>query len=129
NNDNANIGTVAGRSTQYPNVVGDPNAIAQRSPQLWFNTAAFAQPPLYTFGNAGRNILRTDSLMNLDAGVFNRWQFLDTRTAELRAELFNAANHPGFGYPGVTLGTTQFGKVSNTWNSGRQIQLAFKIHF
>src|SRR5207249_755076 len=32
-NDNANIGTVSGRSTQYPNLVGDPNAIAQRTPQ------------------------------------------------------------------------------------------------
>ena len=64
--DVANIGTVSGRSTQYPNIVGDPNAIAKRSPQLWFNSAAFAQPAQYTFGNSGRNILRTDSLNNLD---------------------------------------------------------------
>lgn len=127
--DIANIGTVSGRSTEYPNIVGDPNAVGQRSPQQWFNTAAFAQPAQYTFGNAGRNILRTDSLSNLDFSVYKRWPFLESRHLELRAEFFNLMNHPSFGYPGVTLGTAQFGKISNTRNSGRQIQLAFKVHF
>jgi hypothetical protein len=127
--DVANIGTVSGRSTQYPNIVGDPNAIANRTPQLWFNTAAFAQPPLYTFGNSGRNILRTDSLNNLDFSVYKRWPFLEGRHVELRGEFFNLVNHPSFGYPGVSLGTAQFGKISNTRNSGRQIQLALKVHF
>ena len=127
--DIANIGTVSGRVTEYPNIVGDPNAIAQRSPQQWFNTAAFAQPAQYTFGNSGRNILRTDSLNNLDFSVYKRWPFLESRHLELRAEFFSLMNHPSFGYPGVTLGTAQFGKISNTRNSGRQIQLAFKVHF
>ena len=127
--DIANIGTVSGRVTEYPNIVGDPNAIAQRSPQQWFNTAAFAQPAQYTFGNSGRNILRTDSLNNLDFSVYKRWPFLESRHLELRGEFFNLMNHPSFGYPGVTLGTAQFGKISNTRNSGRQIQLAFKVHF
>ncbi len=128
-NDNANIGTVAGRLTQYPNLVGDPNAIDHRTPQMWFNTAAFAQPPLYTFGNAGRNILRTDSLTNLDAAVFKRLPWGEKRSVELRGEAFNAMNHPSFGYPGVTLGASQFGKISNTRNAGRQIQVALKLHF
>jgi hypothetical protein len=127
--DVANIGTVSGRSTEYPNIVGDPNAIANRSPQLWFNTAAFAQPAQYTFGNSGRNILRTDSLNNLDFSVYKRWRFLEVRHVELRGEFFNLMNHPSFGYPGVSLGTAQFGKISNTRNSGRQIQLAVKVRF
>jgi Carboxypeptidase regulatory-like domain/TonB dependent receptor len=127
--DVANIGTVSGRVTQYPNIVGDPNAVSQRSPQQWFNTAAFAQPPQYTFGNAGRNILRTDTLNNIDFSVYKRWPFRETRHIELRGEFFNLMNHPSFGYPGVSLGTAQFGKISNTRNSGRQIQLAFKVHF
>lgn len=127
--DTANIGTVSGRYTQYPNLVGDPNAIASRTPQQWFNTAAFAVPAQYTFGNAGRNILRTDSLNNVDFSVFKRWPFLETRHVEVRGEFFNLLNHPSFGYPGVMLGTAQFGKISNTRNGGRQIQVALKIHF
>jgi hypothetical protein len=127
--DNENVGTVPGRSAQYPNLVGDPNDIAERTPFRWFNTAAFAAPPPFTRGNAGRNIMRTDSLQNLDAAVHKRWPFHESRYVELRGEFFNTFNHPSFGYPGTVLGTTQFGRVSNTRNSGRQVQAAVKIHF
>ena len=120
---------VSGRYTQYPNVVGDPNAIAGRTPQEWFNIAAFAQPAQYTFGNAGRNILRTDSLNNLNFSLFKRFPFLDRRDFEIRADFFDLMNHTSFGYPSDTVGTSQFGKLSNTRNSGRQVQLAVKIHF
>jgi outer membrane receptor protein involved in Fe transport len=127
--DIANIGTVSGRSTQYPSLVGDPNAVVSRTPQQWFNTAAFAQPAQYTFGNAGRDILRTDSLNAVNLSLYKRWPFLETRQVELRGEFFNLLNHPSFGYPGDVIGTTQFGKISSTRNSGRQVQLAVKIHF
>ena len=127
--DNENIGTVSGRSTQYPNLVGDPNAIARRTPNLWFNTAAFAVPAPFTVGNAGRNIVRTDGLTNLDFALYKRWKFLETRHVELRGESFNLLNHPSFGYPGTVVATPQFGKVSNTRNSGRQMQLALKVQF
>ena len=62
--DNENIGTVGGRFPEYPNLVGNPDAIAERTPGEWFNTAAFKTPPSYTVGNAGRNILRTDDLIS-----------------------------------------------------------------
>jgi outer membrane receptor protein involved in Fe transport len=127
--DVANIGTVSGRYTQYPNVVGDPNAIASRTPQMWFNTAAFAQPAQYTFGNAGRNILRTDSLENVNFSLFKRFPFLEKRDVEIRGDFFDLLNQTSFGYPSDMVGTSQFGKVSNTRNSGRQVQLALKIHF
>jgi hypothetical protein len=127
--DVANIGTVSGRYTQYPNLVGDPNAIASRTPQQWFNTAAFAQPAQYTFGNAGRNILRTDSLNNVNFSVFKRFPLRERRDFELRGDFFDLTNHTSFGYPSDMVGTAQFGKVSNTRNSGRQVQLAAKIHF
>jgi hypothetical protein len=127
--DNENIGTVPGRSAQYPNLVGNPNDSAERTPFRWFNTAAFALPAPFTRGNAGRNILRTDSLQNLDFAVHKQWPFLESRSIQLRGEFFNTFNHPSFGYPGAVLGTTQFGRVSNTRNSGRQVQVAVKFHF
>ena len=127
--DVANIGTVSGRYTQYPNLVGDPNAIASRTPQEWFNIAAFAQPAQYTFGNAGRNILRTDDLNNVNFSLFKRFPFLDRRDFEIRGDFFDLLNHTNFGYPSDTIATSSFGKVSNTRNSGRQVQIAFKVHF
>lgn len=127
--DNENIGSVGGRFPQYPNFVGDPNAIANRTPALWFNTAAFAIPPLGTVGNAGRNILRGDTLVNDDLSLAKRWSLGERRAFELRGEFFNVFNHANFGYPGTIVGTAQFGKVSSTLNPGRQVQIGAKIHF
>ncbi|MGH9328226.1 MAG: carboxypeptidase regulatory-like domain-containing protein [Terriglobia bacterium] len=126
--DVANIGTVSGRYTQYPKLVGNPHAIAT-TPQEWFNTAAFVQPAQYTFGDAGRNILRTDSLNDLDFSLYKQWRFLETRDIELRGDFFNLTNAVNFGYPSDIVGTSTFGKISNTRNSGRTVQLALKIHF
>jgi len=127
--DNENIGTVGGRNTQTPNLVGDPEAISQKTPQQWFNTAAFAVPPAFTIGNAGRNILRADGFENVDFSLFKRWPFQESRHVELRAEFFNFFNHTNFGYPGALLGTPQFGQVSSTRNPGRQAQIGLKIRF
>ncbi|MCU1258988.1 MAG: TonB-dependent receptor, plug [Bryobacterales bacterium] len=127
--DNENIGSVGGRFPEYASVVGDPNAISNRTPLKWFNTSGFAIPPLYTVGNAGRNILRTDTMVNDDLSLAKSWRFGEHRGFELRGEFFNLFNHANFGYPGGTVGTSQFGTISSTLNPGRQVQVAAKVHF
>ena len=127
--DNENIGPVPGRYTEFPNLVGDPSAISNKSVFRWFNTAAFALPAAYTKGNAGRNILRADPLANLDFSAFKRWPFLDKRYLEFRGEFFDFPNHTTFTTPNGLLGTPQYGTVTATRNSGRQVQLALKLHF
>ena len=49
----------------YPNVVGNPG-VAHPTINEWFNTAAFAEPAPFTFGNSGRNILRGPDLRDVD---------------------------------------------------------------
>jgi hypothetical protein len=127
--DNENIGSVGGRFPEYPNVVGDPNAITNSTPSEWFNISAFAVPQFGTVGNAGRNILRSDSLIEDDLSLSKDWKIRERATFELRGEFFNLFNNVNFGYPGATVGTSQFGTVSSTLNPGRQVQLAAKIHF
>ena len=127
--DNENIGSVGGRFPEFPNLVGDPNAIARQTPAQWFNTKAFAIPPLYTIGNAGRNILESGGLVNDDLSLSKSWKFGERRSLELRGEFFNVFNHANFGYPSVTIGTSQFGTVASTLNPGRQVQIAGKIHW
>jgi hypothetical protein len=126
--DTENIGTVSGRYPEYANLIGNP-ATSNPNPNMWFNTAAFAIPTLYTIGNSGRNILRTDTLIDDDVSFSKSWGFGERRAFELRGELFNALNHANFGYPGDVIGTSQFGTISNTSNPGREVQLAAKIHF
>jgi hypothetical protein len=127
--DVANIGAVPGRISQFPNLVGDPNAIARRTPQQWFNTAAFATAPSFTFGNAGRNILRGDGLASWNFSAHKLFPLREATALELRGEFFNLLNTTTFGYPGFLLGTPQFGVVSTTRESGRQVQLALRFRF
>lgn len=99
----------------------------------WFNTACFAQPATFTFGNVPRvepNI-RWDGLFNFDlAAVKNTAWGQDGRFhMQFRAEFFNFLNHPQFGPPGNTFGTPNFGVVSSQSNNPRLIQFALKFAF
>ncbi len=127
--DVANIGTVPGRYEEFPNLVGDPHAITNRQPQQWFNTAAFQIPAVGTFGNAGRNILRTDGIKTWNFSLFKQFPFAEKRAVELRGEFFNIMNRTSFGYPGFIADSPSFGKQSSVFVSGRQVQIALKIHF
>lgn len=130
NADVANIGAVAGRLSQFPDLVGDPNAIEARTPERWFNTAAFRVPAAYTFGNAGRNILRSDGLSNWDFSIYKQFPVREGRYFELRGEFYDFLNQTTFGYPGYIVDVpAQFGRVSSTRNSGRSSQLGLKFRF
>jgi hypothetical protein len=78
NADVANVGTVSGRYTQLPELVGNPK-LSNPTPQKWFNTAAFAVPAQYTYGNAGRNLIRADTTNNVDFSLYKQWPFLENR--------------------------------------------------
>ena len=127
--DNENIGPVPGRYTEFSNLVGDPNAISNRSVFHWFNTAAFAQPPAYTLGNEGRNILRAQAFRDLDFSVFKKWPILEKRSLELRGEAFDLTNTTTFNPPNALLGTAVYGTITGVRNSGRQVDVALKFHF
>jgi hypothetical protein len=135
--DGANIGNL---NTWRPNLVGNPN-LANPTPQEWFNTAAFAIPAPYTFGNLGRNTLRTDWGRNVDLSLFRDFPVTESKRFEFRAEAFNAFNQVVYGYPAGASGGAaiwlsaispkdpNFGKVFSTGNSPRIIQLALKFYF
>lgn len=129
--DYANIGSVGGRYPEYASLVGNPNSIGIRTPQAWFNTAAFAVPPNGVYGTAGRDIVHTDGLIDDDVALSKEWKVRERTSIELRGEFFNIFNNVNFGYPDpfVDDGAPQFGSISSTLNPGRQIQLALKIHF
>jgi Carboxypeptidase regulatory-like domain len=129
--DNENVGTIFGRQSQFPQQVGNTH-IGHRTPAEWFNTAAFVIPAYGTRGNVMRNPaeLKSGGLVNNDMTLGKVWNIYRENTKfELRGEFFNLFNHTNFGFPGQTVGSTNFGQVSSTLNSGRTVQLAGKIHF
>lgn len=100
-----------------------------RSLTQWFDTASYTQPAIGVFGNEHRNSLRAPGINNLDFSLFKNFSFADRLTAQIRAEAFNAANHPQFGEPSANMGASNFGGVSSTVEPGRIIQLAAKVIF
>lgn len=129
--DNENVGTIFGRQSQFPQQVADTR-IDHRTPAKWFNTAAFVVPAYGTRGNVVRNPseLKSGGLVNDDMTLAKVWDVYGESTKfELRGEFFNLFNHTNLGFPGQTVGSTNFGQVSSTLNSGRTVQLAAKIHF
>ena len=125
-----NVGNSAAWSGNVrANLVGDPN-LPSPSPKEWFNTAAFVQPPLYTFGTSGRNSLRADWFKNVDLSLFRDFPFTEKRKLQFRAEAFNLTNTPSWGIPVNDLNNPkQFGSITSTRSIERQLQLSLKLLF
>lgn len=129
-NDVANTGNVGWANYERANLVGDPNAISNRTWSHYINTAAFAIPAQYTFGNLGRDRLRTDPYWNLDFSVFRNFPIRDKIRFEFRAESFNSLNTVIYGTPGNDLADPQnFGRMTGTANRSRQLQFGGKLFF
>jgi hypothetical protein len=94
-----------------------------------FNPAAFAVPAPFTFGTEGRNSLRSDWNRRLDLSIFRSFPITEAKRLEFRLEAFNATNTPVFGIPDTTLGDPNFGLVSTTASTERQLQVALKFYF
>jgi hypothetical protein len=112
-----------------PNYVGGDVNLSNPTPDKWFNTGAFAVPPPFTFGNAGRFILRSDGTSNFDLSIFRRFRITEGKNLEFRAEMFNALNSPIYSAPNGNISSSNFGRVLSTSNQARQVQMALKFIF
>jgi hypothetical protein len=125
-NDIANIGQTG---YEWANQVGDPNT-GNKTQARWFNTAAFAVPAQYTFGNVGRNSMQSQRWINLDTSIIRSFPFWREKRIEFRAESFNLLNHAIFGAPTHDISSNTFGAIgTNQANSNRQLQMSGKIIF
>ena len=104
--------------------IGMPKRVEQ-----WFDTACFADPATFTFGNAKTGVLRGPGVVNFDISVFKSFRFLETRSVEFRAEFFNALNNPHFSNPGNNPANLNFGRITGTSLPPREIQLGLKLKF
>jgi hypothetical protein len=128
--DIANTGNFnfVGSGYERPNLVGNPKPQHQ-TPSQWINPAAFATPAQYTFGNTPRNSLRTEPYKSLDASIFREFPLFESVQLQLRMDALNAFNHPIWGVPNDCQNCQNFGVVTSTVNSSRQVQLSAKIVF
>jgi hypothetical protein len=108
---------------------GDPYA-PNRSPAQWLNPAAFSIPAPGTFGNLGRDTLRSDRFKNLDLSLFKQFPITESKKLEFRFETFNLTNTPVWNIPDVNISDgNKFGTISSTANTARQLQFGLKLYF
>jgi hypothetical protein len=130
--DIANIGNP--NAYERANMVGHPFSGFTRSPSEWFNTAAFAIPAQYTFGNSYRGLIEGQRLINFDTSVIRSFPLWRETQFEFQAQAFNLFNHPVFGlneYNSTDLNSpSTFGSVDGQLaNNPRQLQISGKIVF
>jgi hypothetical protein len=124
-----NNNAFAGFGVQRPNLVGDPTLPAdQRTPQHWFDTAAFAAAPQFTIGTASRNPVRGPSYRSVDLALIRRVPVARGNAIEARVEVFNLLNTPNFGAPAAVQGAASFGTITSALDP-RVVQLALKFLF
>src|SRR5579864_8496917 len=127
--DVANIGNNSTRLYARPNLVGDPY-LRDPTDAQWFNTAAFAIPS-FSYGNFGRNVLRSSSVKTVDFSIFKKFPLgAETRHAEFRAEAFNVLNIQNYAAPsGTTIGIAGAGRVTTLATLPRTLQLGLRLEF
>jgi hypothetical protein len=125
--DPANVGG----GSQRAQVLGNPNTGYNQSIQEWFNTAAFAIPAAYTFGNEGRNNMTGPAFKNLDFNAVKDFPLTERFRLQFRGEFFDIFNHPSFGLPDNTVTDSNFGIITSTANpnANREVQFSLKLLF
>jgi hypothetical protein len=129
--DVANIG-ISG--LQRPNLVGAvPSLDCDENPTTrerinCYDTAAFAMPAAFTFGDAGRNILRGPKYVATDLSMAKTIPMGNQARVQLRVDIFNVFNNVNFNNPNGVFGSAAFGRISSA-QAMRQMQLGARFLF
>ena len=128
--DTANAGTVLGENPIRANYTGQPIfGSGTHTSNKWFNPAAFATPPAYTFGDVGRNSVYGPSLQTLDIAVVRSFRLTERASFQFRGEAFNVLNMVNLGTPNRFVNTPQFGTITMAMTPGRELQLSARLSF
>jgi hypothetical protein len=95
----------------------------------WFDTSCFTTPAPLAFGSSGKSHARGPGVVNFDLSLFKKFAIDEKRAIEFRSEFFNAFNNPHFANPNTSLGNANFGKITATVLTPREIQFGLKLTF
>lgn len=110
-------------------ILRDPNLPNdQRSITRWFDTEAFAQPPINKFGNQNPGHVRCPGIFSLNASLIRAFRVTEKKTLQFRGEFFNVPNHPNFGVPSHTFQGPGFA-IINSARPARQVQLGLRLTY
>ena len=128
--DTANAGALLNVNPIRANVVpGVSPELANPSPEMWFNTAAFATPAPFTFGTATRNSVWGPGLSKADLALDREMPLSGSVRLHARVEAFNLFNTVNYGTPNRFVNTPQFGTITEAATPARQIQFVLRATF
>jgi hypothetical protein len=118
-----------GNTVERANLVSSNVYASGEGPTVYLNPSGFAVPAAATFGNLGRNSLRAPWSHNLDVSLLRRFPITEKGNLEFRVDAFNMSNSVIYGGPNSTLGNSNFGIITGTSDTERQIQFSMKLVF
>ncbi|MCS7026171.1 MAG: TonB-dependent receptor [Bryobacteraceae bacterium] len=123
----------------YPDVIADPTLPkSERSPNRWFNTEVFRNPPNFTIGNSPRTLPRTRApgLVDVAFSLFKTFRIQERFRLEARWEIFNALNSVNLNAPNTAFSpnaqgvntNANFGRIFSALDA-RRMQLGLRLTF
>ena len=123
--------SLTGVGFDRPNVVADAQMYTGVSHGLkyqYLNPGLYTANALGTFGNAAHNSLRGPGYFDVDVAVSRQFKLLERLSLQVRAEAFNALNHPNFGAPNANISSASFGQITSA-SDPRILQASMKLVF
>jgi hypothetical protein len=123
-----------------PNVVPGVSDKVPGGPQIrlngtgvYFNKAAFAATPTFSFGTASRYLpdVNGPTAWDLDSMLEKNTHLSERYVLAFRAEMFNALNNVIFSGPTTSFTSSTFGEVAtlSQSNTPRNVQLSVRLSF
>jgi hypothetical protein len=124
----ANVGT-------RPDVVAGMDPFQNVPAGRWFNYSAYKDPyydsdhPTLVFGNSARNSLPTPNQFQMDFSLSKSFTVREGHKVSIRAEAFNAPNHPNLGTPATNIDNTTNAGMITSAGQARYFQWSARYEF
>lgn len=94
----------------------------------WFNTSSFVAPAYGFYGDAANGTIRGPGYTSFNLSLYKTFPIHDRFALQVRAEAFNALNHPNFNNVDTGLGDGSYGQVNGAGDP-RIMEFAMKLTF
>jgi hypothetical protein len=99
----------------------------------WYNESCFADPGLYTFGDAGVGSMRGPGVANVDLALWKQFNFSsllnrERTSIQIRAEAYNAFNFTNLSNPGWNVDQVSNEQITQLMPSYTMRRFEFGVH-
>lgn len=94
----------------------------------WFNTNAYVAPAYGFYGNASNGSMRGPGYTSFNVALYKTVPLHERLAMQIRAEAFNALNHPNFNNVDTGLGNGSYGQVDSAGDP-RIMEFSMKLMF